>query len=103
MKFATKIDAIKKLRQLGSVQELHISQNLETGRYEIENSSAHLGLKDAKDIIEGMMELGVRYFLEEELRKAIANQLKVPETSYDQCQHGVLYSEKCYSCNGGGI
>lgn len=64
MKFANIIEAIKALRVM-PMTNARIEKR-DDGRYEILST---IGLKDAKDMVEAIMELGVQRFLDDELRK----------------------------------
>ena len=58
MRFDGKIPAIKAVRDLGSRVEIVKDEN--TGKFVIQ---PNMGLKDAKDLVEAIMDLGVRMFI----------------------------------------
>ena len=67
MKFNNLIQAVKAIRQAGYDTKPTITRNLDTGIYEIKFTGGP-SLKQAKDIVEACMALGVREYLEAELR-----------------------------------
>lgn len=68
MKFDNLIQAVKAVREIGLVQSV-IEKNLKTARYEIVFKGGDIGLRDAKLLCEDIMALGVKRFLENELRE----------------------------------
>jgi hypothetical protein len=94
-KYANLIEAIKAVRMLPQTAT-RIEKNIDTGHYEIVST---IGLKDAKDMVEAVMELGVQRFLADELKK------RQPGTS-DIC--GAQDASGKWRCNlrpghGGGV
>ena len=71
MKYTNKIFAIKALRDL-TKREKPVLFIDEAGycRIKLPNGYCLLGLKEAKDFVEDIMALGVKYYLEGELKKA---------------------------------
>lgn len=69
MPFANKIEAIKAVRSLKvtvGTPECTLIPN--TDRYEIRVPAYNmLGLKDAKDLVEAIMDMGVKSYLEQQL------------------------------------
>ena len=70
MKYTNKIFAIKALRDL-TKREKPVLFIDEAGycRIKLPNGYCLLGLKEAKDFVEDIMALGVKYYLENELKK----------------------------------
>jgi ribosomal protein L7/L12 len=66
MEFNGKIAAIKAVRS--GNQEFQVVKSLETGRYEI--VASYMGLKEAKDMVEAIMRLGVREWLNDQANTA---------------------------------
>lgn len=65
MKFYTKIEAIKALRNIPCGEASLAPVPSIDGTFKIRITGGGLGLKEAKDLCEGIMEMGVRYHLEE--------------------------------------